>query len=105
MYLPMVILLLAGVIAMQLFLCFRQGGHSWVTYLPVMLTALADAICWIIYIINYHSPVYGAAMASFVFGILLLMAMGGELLVLLFCAVIHIVQKQNKKFVMYGKKT
>lgn len=87
---------MAGILfAVQLVLCFAKKP-GWVRVLPLALTAVAEAVCWGLYLGGCFSEIYGAAFAFYIYGVVLAVVLGGEVLAWGIYGIVKVIQKRRK---------
>lgn len=95
MVFPFIMVLACVCFGLQLIFCFK-AKRRWVRFAPVLVTALADLLCWGLYLGGAYAEVYGAAFAFYIYGIVLLMILGAELAALGIYILVKYIQKRRK---------
>lgn len=95
MVFPVIILFLCVLFCLQLVFCFK-AERRWIRCGLLFMTALGDLACWILYAAGGFSEIFGAAFAFYIYGMVLTLALGAELLAWILYAVVKYIQKRRK---------
>lgn len=90
--LPFAIMIISMTFVLQLVLCFRTG-KIWIKLIPLCLIGVGELVCAAGYFLFDH--IYGAAFASVIYAILLLIILSGDGLAWLVYFVVRKAQKSK----------
>ena len=95
MMLPMFVVLGVTVFITQLIFCL-YAKREWVKWLPVGITGALCVICWLLYFLGAVSHRYGAELAVWIYGIVLLMVTAIACFAWVIYSIVKVVQKRRK---------
>ena len=100
MFAGIAVLLILAAFGMQLLFCFLSGKR-WMQWIPtavvlagVLICAAAFAVC--LWMEEAGIGVYGGAFAAYIYGLMLLMALGGALAAWIVWSIVRYIQKRRK---------
>ena len=100
MFAGIAVLLILAAFGMQLLFCFCVNKH-WIRWIPTALVLAGELVCGAAFLVcimleKAGKGIFGAAFAVYLYGLMLLVALGGTMAACLIYAVVRFAQKGRK---------